>query len=59
MNVARTLYLAGESFQDIAGRTIGDLGCGPGIFTVGSMLLGSRYGDMLNLYIGMIFKGYL
>lgn len=39
---ARTLFMAHEDFDDIEDSIIADLGCGPGIFTIGSMLLGSR-----------------
>ena len=41
--LARTLFTAEQQFDDISGKVIADLGCGPGIFTIGSMLLGSKY----------------
>lgn len=37
------LYTIDQTFDDIQGNIIGDLGCGCGILSVGSAILGSAY----------------
>jgi predicted RNA methylase len=40
---ARMLFTASTTYDDISGCTVGDLGCGPGMLSIASNLLGSAY----------------
>lgn len=40
---AHVLYTAERSHSDLAGRRVLDLGCGPGILSIGSALLGASH----------------
>jgi predicted RNA methylase len=40
---ARMLFTAATTYDDISGCTVGDLGCGPGMLSIASNLLGSAY----------------
>ena len=40
---SRMLFTAANTYDDITGCAVGDYGCGPGILSIGSALLGSAY----------------
>lgn len=40
---SRMLYCAQSQFEDIEGRTVGDLGCGCGALSLGSLMLGANH----------------
>ena len=40
---SRMIFTAANTYEDIAGCAVGDFGCGPGILSIGSALMGSAY----------------
>ena len=40
---SRMIFTAANTYEDISGCAVGDFGCGPGILSIGSSLMGSAY----------------